>query len=192
MAQSTSFEKVGISLEMSSDENDINIKIKTEVEDDDYEEFGPDCVLKESEEFQEFKYVIPPKRPKKQKHENLLCPICGKIFTRKPYLDKHISTVHEGAKAFKCDDCGRCFGQKGTLKLHKKCVHEKNREFICAICSKDFTYKQSLLFHTKTVHVNVNLLHHALSNLVVLVKVFEFLSHSHFQHNPYKEHHYTG
>ena len=118
MAQSTSFEKVGISLEMSSDENDINIKIKTEVEDDDYEEFGPDCVLKESEEFQEFKYVIPPKRPKKQKHENLLCPICGKIFTRKPYLDKHISTklaLPYQDCSCKCEPFTSCFIYSGCF-----------------------------------------------------------------------------
>ena len=37
--------------------------------------------------------------------------MCDKIFSEKGTLKKHISSVHEGNKPFKCNDCGTAFSQ---------------------------------------------------------------------------------
>lgn len=137
-----------------SESEKLSFEIKTEPEDDDVQLLEPDFVKVEvqSDDEEQVSYKVTKKKRPKEKYDNLLCPICGKIFSQKPNLQKHIVTVHEGLKDFKCDECGKCFGQKGTLKLHKKTTHDMNKEFVCEICARGFAYKQTLLFHVKTVH----------------------------------------
>ena len=57
------------------------------------------------------------------KHE---CEVCGRKFTRKPHLRRHLSTFHSvgDVKTFQCDVCPRVFKHKHHLKDHLKRVHK--------------------------------------------------------------------
>ena len=39
-------------------------------------------------------------------------------------LKKHIYTIHEGHKDFKCESCKKLFSKAGNLKKHIRRVHE--------------------------------------------------------------------
>ena len=46
------------------------------------------------------------------------CGSCGKSFSERGKLKKHIHTVHEGHKDYKCESCGKSFSTSGDLKRH--------------------------------------------------------------------------
>ena len=49
---------------------------------------------------------------------------CGKSFSEAGSLKKHIHTVHEGQKDYKCGFCDESFSQAGHLKRHIHTIHE--------------------------------------------------------------------
>ena len=49
-------------------------------------------------------------------------------------MNKHVESVHEGKKPFKCDICDYSSSQKGHLKTHVASVHEGQKTFKCHIC----------------------------------------------------------
>ena len=55
------------------------------------------------------------------------CDVCGKSFSRRGNLNKHLKTVHGigDVKTFQCDICLRVFKHKQGLQGHlKSCVHK--------------------------------------------------------------------
>ena len=56
-----------------------------------------------------------------RRHE---CELCGKKFTEKGNMKKHLSTVHSDVKSFQCGVCSKTFTQKGNLKAHLNKVHK--------------------------------------------------------------------
>ena len=50
---------------------------------------------------------------------------CGKSLSSEQNLKKHIYTVHEGHKDYKCESCCKSFPDGGKLKRHIKRVHER-------------------------------------------------------------------
>ena len=54
------------------------------------------------------------------------CEVCGRKFTEKHNLRRHLSTVHGvgDVKTFQCDICSRVFKRKDNLKYHLKNVHK--------------------------------------------------------------------
>jgi uncharacterized Zn-finger protein len=44
-------------------------------------------------------------------------------------MKKHVETVHEGKKPFKCTICNSCYTRKTTLNKHMKTVHENMNQF---------------------------------------------------------------
>ena len=46
------------------------------------------------------------------------------IFGSKDNLKKHVITVHDKLKNFKCTYCEIAYGQKGDLNRHVKRVHD--------------------------------------------------------------------
>ena len=49
-------------------------------------------------------------------------------------MRKHIVSVHEGKKLFKCEICDYTCSQKKEMKKHIGLVHEGKKTFKCVIC----------------------------------------------------------
>ena len=49
---------------------------------------------------------------------------CNKILAGQGNLNKHVATVHEGARPFGCHVCGRDFTTKQHRDIHVKKTHE--------------------------------------------------------------------
>ena len=67
-------------------------------------------------------------------------------------MTRHIESVHEGRKAFKCDICDHSFTHKYKLKGHIESVHEGKKEFKCDICDQSFSKKYHFKRHMASIH----------------------------------------
>ena len=85
-------------------------------------------------------------------NENTFCTKCKKTFTVARSLQRHIESVHEGKRPFKCDHCELIFSEKGNVKKHVSAVHEKQKPFNCGSCDSKFATKTTLKLHTDVVH----------------------------------------
>ena len=103
-----------------------------------------------------------------QTGSRLVCPECGKTFTRQASLRSHLS-VHEVEDSMVCAICGEEFPTEKQLEQHTAMQHqEQGREggqeqeqhqeprragFICKACGKvcenSRAYKEHLLKHKK-------------------------------------------
>ena len=77
------------------------------------------------------------------------CETCASSFAEKKDMLRHIGTVHEGKKLYKCDTCQTSFSQKANLNGHIKKVHEKNKPFSCGSCNAKFSFQKDLVTHEK-------------------------------------------
>lgn len=76
-----------------------------------------------------------------------LCCYCGKNYTRKNGLDRHILS-HTGVKPFECKECGKRYITKDTLKTHLL-THTGVKSHKCMICQKMFTQSSHLSYHMR-------------------------------------------
>jgi uncharacterized Zn-finger protein len=82
----------------------------------------------------------------------VLCGECGQCFGQNSDLKKHIRTIHEQRKDFKCPTCQLTFGQSSTLARHIRAVHEQRKDFQCPTCQLTFGYSGHLARHIRAVH----------------------------------------
>ena len=66
------------------------------------------------------------KRKKGKGKDKDICGICKKRLSSK-HLKRHISSVHEGKKPFKCSNCNFCSAFSRDLNTHISSVHEKKK-----------------------------------------------------------------
>ena len=54
------------------------------------------------------------------------CEVCGRKFTEKNKMHRHMRTVHEigDVKTFQCSVCSKTFKRNDTLRMHLKKVHK--------------------------------------------------------------------
>ena len=52
------------------------------------------------------------------KKKSFDCDECGKSFTLKRNLERHMKTVHEELRPFSCPNCKAAFGAKQTMEKH--------------------------------------------------------------------------
>nr|XP_023016456.1 zinc finger protein 436-like [Leptinotarsa decemlineata] len=76
-----------------------------------------------------------------------LCNYCGKNYTRKNGLERHILS-HTGVKPFECKECGKCYITKDTLKTHLL-THTGIKAHKCKVCQKSFTQSSHLSYHMR-------------------------------------------
>lgn len=88
-----------------------------------------------------------------------LCEECGKTFSMRRAMNKHIITVHGKDvklrcpvnKLIKCPVCEKTFRWKYELTKHEV-VHTKERPFACGICGMRFTQSSSMRSHIRSFH----------------------------------------
>ncbi|MGH0159086.1 UNVERIFIED_CONTAM: hypothetical protein FKN15_061228 [Acipenser sinensis] len=85
-----------------------------------------------------------------KEHRLYLCLRCGKTFSQKSNLTRHIR-VHTGMKPFECPLCKKAFSQKATLQDHVN-LHTGIKPHKCNYCAVHFAHKPGLRRHLKDVH----------------------------------------
>ncbi|OCT55335.1 hypothetical protein XELAEV_18002907mg [Xenopus laevis] len=83
-------------------------------------------------------------------HKLFLCLQCGKTFTQKKNLNRHIRG-HMGIRPFQCSVCLKTFTAKSTLQDHLN-IHSGDRPYKCNCCDMDFKHKSALKKHLSSVH----------------------------------------
>ncbi|KAM8933996.1 zinc finger and BTB domain-containing protein 6 [Pelodytes ibericus] len=86
-------------------------------------------------------------------HKLFLCLQCGKTFTQKKNLNRHIRG-HMGIRPFQCSVCMKTFTAKSTLQDHLN-IHSGDRPYKCHCCDMDFKHKSALKKHLNSVHGRV-------------------------------------
>ena len=83
----------------------------------------------------------------KNDHGVLKCEYCGKAFSSKPSLDKHMY-VHTNTMAYVCEECGHGFPFKSRMLQHK-ITHSTESRYQCKHrnCDKSFKNKGDLTHH---------------------------------------------
>ena len=70
-------------------------------------------------------------------------------------MKKHIASVHDGTRSFKCEICGYCFSEKSHLIRHLSDIHgkvEKRMIFECEFCGSKHYDMKKLKNHVATIH----------------------------------------
>ena len=91
-------------------------------------------------------------RDHEEGNKSLKCNDCGKTFSQKGDLNRHIRSVHEGKKPFKCNICGTAFPYTHSLNRHLRSVHEGKKPFKCNVCGAKFFQNDQLKVHIESVH----------------------------------------
>ena len=85
-------------------------------------------------------------------HEGgIICPHCGKAFTRLHNMKEHVRIAHTGDKNYQCRDCGKQFAYARNLRYHRR-LHKSERPFKCAVCGKCFAGAGELGRHQRSAH----------------------------------------
>ena len=94
-------------------------------------------------------------RPRKNHQKIHKCFTCGITFTAQAHIMRHISTVHEGNRAYDCSICGKKFQTKQNLTKHVDYNHEgkkPEKTHECYICKKNISSLKDLKNHIKRIH----------------------------------------
>ncbi|XP_052233490.1 uncharacterized protein LOC127846353 isoform X3 [Dreissena polymorpha] len=76
------------------------------------------------------------------------CPYCEKAFHLDIYLKEHLSGVHLNHFKYQCNDCGRMMKSKTGFNEHVRVFHTKNAQvYTCPECNKQFKQRGNLRSH---------------------------------------------
>ncbi|XP_023940813.1 zinc finger protein 595 [Bicyclus anynana] len=86
----------------------------------------------------------------KEKRNDFLCDICGKVARSNANLIVHMST-HENIFPYKCEECPYMGRTMDLLKMHKR-SHLVDKPFKCTQCPKSASSSSNLAKHMRHVH----------------------------------------
>ncbi|XP_063371872.1 zinc finger protein 99-like [Cydia amplana] len=92
-------------------------------------------------------------RHRPQKKISVPCPECGKVFSRKNYMNNHMKLFHSNQSRHHCPLCDKYFVNGWGLRTHHKFVHEKiplPKTKICSVCGRGFGTNRVLENHMRT------------------------------------------
>ena len=64
-----------------------------------------------------------------------------------------MKSVHESLKNHESEACGKSFSKKSNLEKHLKLVHENRRDFTCDVCNKKLVSNSNLERHIQQFHM---------------------------------------
>ena len=93
------------------------------------------------------------------KNLNCSCLLCGKKYSEKAKLYRHLRDVHHHkivlpVTIYFCHICYKGFASKKNVLRHISAVHE-GVKFFCQICNRGFSCKGNVLRHISVVHNGV-------------------------------------
>lgn len=94
------------------------------------------------------------KKQVKRKRGMFPCNLCCSVFGLRHNLLRHVRTIHEGKRPFKCTvpGCKASFVQRFDLQTHQTSVHAKRKDFKCPHCARAFSQRSNLLTHLRCTH----------------------------------------
>ena len=102
----------------------------------------------------------PPKLPQNphdsiETPRNFVCDFCPKSFTRKYYLETHVTNKHfTDPVVYVCYICDKIFTCESKLRRHMY-AHDTHKSFECVICNKRMKTEDSLKLHIQRHGVEV-------------------------------------
>ena len=95
-------------------------------------------------------------KPNKSGNKSYECPICQKLIAgySNSNLKRHIETVHEKEKEYKCEICPIKFASINALFNHMKEEHMQIKASKSKDCNKNFSRELDMETHEKKVHLS--------------------------------------
>ena len=91
------------------------------------------------------------------KNLNCSCLLCGKKYSEKTNLYRHLRDVHHHKIVLPlaipfCHICYKGFSSKTNVRRHISAVHDGVKNFLCLVCDRTFSLKDNLMRHIFNVH----------------------------------------
>jgi Zinc-finger associated domain (zf-AD)/Zinc finger, C2H2 type len=80
---------------------------------------------------------------------------CGKSFTARDTLLKHIRNVHQPTTKYPCNQCPTMLSSRMSLRRHVESCHLKIKTFSCEHCEAVYSEAKSLKNHVLKIHLGV-------------------------------------
>ena len=92
------------------------------------------------------------KNVKRMHNGDAICEHCGKSFTNREGLSKHIKNIHNTDVMYVCESCGFSTNSKIKLSIHNRNTHLTDKMKTCQHCGKQFPQITKLEVHIDRVH----------------------------------------